>query len=131
MSGVRARMMQCLCMRRAFYASLIFAGFVCGGACGQSTVEPLPLQITLESNRPTAAPGDTINFVVTAQGGTLLGVDIDFGDTNAGQYGTSGARTARVTFRHAYTARGTYQVHATITDGYVGQKEASLEIRVN
>ena len=118
-------------MRRALFASLILAGLVCVGACGESTVEPLPLQITLESNRPTAAPGDTVSFVVTAQGGTLLGIDIDYGDANTGQYGTSGARTARVTFRHAYMARGTYQVHATITDGYVGQKDASLEIRVN
>jgi hypothetical protein len=123
--------MQWLCMRRGLLVSLMFAGLAGIAACGESALEPLPLQITLESNRPTAAPGDTVNFVVTAQGGTLLGVDIDYGDTSTEQYGTAGARTARVTFHHAYTARGTYQVHAMITDGFVGQKVASIEIRVN
>ncbi len=100
-------------------------------ACGESTLQPLPLQITIEPSRTAAAPGDTINFIVTAQGGTLLGLDVNYGDSSVDQYGTSGARTARVTFHHAYTARGTYEMRAMVTDGVAGQKDASVEIHIN
>ena len=59
-------------MLRRMGRKLLFA-FVIGAlaACGESTLAPLPLQITVEANGTTAAPGDTINFIVTAQGGTL------------------------------------------------------------
>lgn len=111
---------------------LLFA-FVIGAlaACGESTLAPLPLQITVEANGTTAAPGDTMNFIVTAQGGTLLGLDVDYGDSSVDRYGTAGARTARVTFHHAYTARGTYEMHAMVTDGLAGQKSAAVEVHIN
>src|SRR5215213_5319702 len=115
-------------MRRAFLSILLIAGVA---ACSDSSVEPLPLQITIAPSRTTAAPGDTIAFVVSAQGGTLLGFDMDYGDATVEQYGTAGARTAKVTFRHAYNTRGTYQVKAMITDGFAGEKSAAVEIRVN
>ena len=115
-------------MRRAFLFALVLAGVT---ACTESSLEPLPLEITIEPSRSTAAPGETISFVVTAQGGTLLGFDIDYGDTFVEQYGTSGARKAKVTFRHAYTERGTYQMKAKVTDGMAGEKSAGVEIRIN
>ncbi len=100
-------------------------------ACSPSTLEPLPLDIGVEANRTTAAVGDSITFVVTAQGGVLVGVEIDYGDSITDQFGTSGARTARVTFRHAYQQRGTFTVRAVITDAAAGQKEATTAVRVN
>ena len=78
----------------------------------------------------TAAPGDTISFVATAQGGNLIGVETDYGDSTADQYATGGARNAKVTFRHAYEARGTFTVRVTVTDGVAGQKSATVEVRV-
>ena len=100
-------------------------------ACAGSSLEPLPLEVSIEASRATAAPGDTITFVATAQGGTLLGLDIDYGDGVTEQFGTGSARTARVTFRHAYLLRGTYQVRVVVTDAAAGQKEATTEVRVN
>jgi hypothetical protein len=114
-------------MRYAFLGAFAIFALV---ACGQSRLEPLPLEIKIETSRTTAAPGDTITFVVVAQGGVLLGIDVDYGDAGKDQYGTAGARTARVTFRHAYTSRGTYPMNAMVTDGTAGQKKATVDIHI-
>ncbi|HEY7566168.1 MAG TPA: PKD domain-containing protein [Gemmatimonadaceae bacterium] len=100
-------------------------------ACAPATLEPKPLDIGVEADRTTAAMGDTLTFVVSAQGGVLVGVEIDYGDSNLDQFGTAGARTARVTFRHAYSQPGTYTVKAVVTDAAAGQKQATIEVRVN
>lgn len=100
-------------------------------ACAPATLEPKPLDVGVEANRTTAAMGDTVTFVVSAQGGALIGIEIDYGDNNIDQFGTGGARTARVTFRHAYSQPGTYTVKAVVTDATAGQKQATIEVRVN
>jgi plastocyanin len=100
-------------------------------ACSPSQLEPLPLEVTVAASRTTAAPGDTIAFIVTAQGGNLFGLEINFGDGGTDQFGTGGARTARHTFRHAYLQRGTYLVQVRATDALAGPKEATVEVRVN
>ncbi len=100
-------------------------------ACTPGTLEPLPLDIGVTANRTTAAVGDSITFVVTAQGGILVGVEIDYGDGIVEQFGTSGARTAQVTFRHAYQLSGTFTVRAVVTDAEAGQKDATTEVRIN
>jgi hypothetical protein len=100
-------------------------------ACAGSSLEPLPLDVSIEVNRTTAAPGDTITFVATAQGGSLLGLEINYGDSVTELFGTGSARTARVTFRHAYLLPGTYLVRVVVTDAAAGQKEATTEVRVN
>ena len=100
------------------------------GACSAESLAPLPLAIGIEASRTTAAPGESIRFEVTAQGGQLLGIVAAWGDGTADQLATSGARTARVTFNHAFSTPGTYQVRATVTDALAGDKEASVEIRV-
>ena len=99
--------------------------------CTESTLAPLPLDITIAASRTTAAPGDTIYFVATVQGGSLLGLNADYGDNATDLYGTSGARTGKVTFRHAYAARGTFTTKITITDATLGTKTASVDIHVN
>src|SRR5262245_24358219 len=93
-------------------------------ACGDPTLEPLPLQISIETSRATAAPGDTIVFTAVIQGGSLLGLDAEYGDGATDTFGTSGARTGRVAFRHAYATRGTFTTKITVTDGSAGQKSA-------
>ena len=101
------------------------------GACSPETLAPLPLGIDIEASRITAAPGDSISFEVNAQGGQLLGITTAYGDGTTEQVGTSGARTARVTFRHAFSAPGTYQVQATVLDAVAGSKDASVSVRVD
>jgi hypothetical protein len=101
------------------------------GACSGETLAPLPLNIGIEASRITAAPGDSISFQVAAQGGQLVGIATSYGDGTEDQIVTSGARTARVTFRHAFLAPGTYHVRATVTDALAGLKDASVSIRVD
>jgi len=108
---------------------LLIAGFALAAAC-QSTLDALPLEISVTASRATAAPGDTIVFVATIQGGSLLGLDADYGDNTTEQYGTAGARTGKVSFRHAYLARGTFTTKITVTDASAGQKNASVQVRV-
>jgi len=107
------------------------AAFLMGvAACEAATLDPLPLTIGIEASRTTAAPGDTITFVVSAQGGSLVGVAMAFGDDSTAQFATGGARTAEVTFRHAYSSVGVYEARATVTDALAGDKSASVEVRV-
>jgi hypothetical protein len=114
-------------MWRKLFGFVLLSGLV---ACGDASLDPLPLQISIQAGRVTAAPHDPISFVVTAQGGNLLGVAIDYGDNTTEQYGAGGARTARVTFSHVYSAAGTYEVRARVTDAIAGDKDATVEIRV-
>ena len=115
-------------MRRLVVAPFLIALLA---ACGDVTLAPLPFQVGVEASRVMAAPGDTITFGVTAQGGSLFGVEMDYGDGIVEPYATSGARTARVTFRHAFKLKGTYTVSVTATDATAGQKQASVDVRVN
>ena len=89
------------------------------------------MQIGIEASRLTAAPGDTINFLVTTQGGSLIGVEIDFADGSTDSFATSGARTAHITFRHPFLTTGTFQVDAKVTDASAGSKNATIQVLVN
>ena len=116
----------CFVMRR-----LVCFAFAVLGACSGETLAPLPLHIGIEASRTAAAPGDSISFLVTAQGGQLVGIVTAYGDGTEDQLGTGGARTARVTFRHAFSSPGTYEVRATVTDAVAGLKDASVSVRVD
>jgi len=115
-------------LRTTLAAAILLAGAI---VCTPSALEPLPLDIELQASRTTAAPGDTVLFVADAQGGSLVGLQIDYGDTNSDLFSAAGARTARVTFRHAYQQPGTFTVRVIVTDATAGQKEATTEVRVN
>ena len=109
---------------------LVCFAFSLLAACSTETLAPLPLTLGIVASRTTAAPGDSISFEVIAQGGRLIGITTAYGDGTEDRFATGGARTARVTFRHAFLAAGTYEVRATVTDAVAGQKQASMEIRV-
>jgi hypothetical protein len=113
---------------RTVCAALLVA---CTAACSTKPLEPLPLDLSVQATPTTAAVGDSITFVTEAQGGSLVGVELHYGDTNTDLYSTGGARTARITFRHAYQQNGTYVVRAVVTDALAGTKEATVEVRVN
>jgi plastocyanin len=108
-----------------------FALIACLSACRQSTAPLVPLQVTLESSHLTVLAGDTVSFTVHATGNNLVGVVMDFGDSGSDQYAMGGALTARVTFKHAFEATGTFTVRATVTDAVSGQKEATVGVLVN
>lgn len=116
-------------MKRRVLGALLGA-MLCVLACGDGSLDPLPLHVTIAAGRTTGAPGDVITFVVTAQGAGLVGVTIDYGDDSGDQRGTSGARTAHVTFSHAYSVAGVYQVRATATDATTGSQAAEVQITI-
>jgi len=99
-------------------------------ACGDNHLDPLPFQVSVGANSTSPALGDTVRFTVTAQGGDLVGVETDYGDGSGDAFNTGGARTARVLFRHVYSARGTFTMRATVTDALAGLKEATIDIHV-
>jgi hypothetical protein len=109
---------------------LALAALAAALACGDNSLDPLPFQVSVTANTVSPALGDSVSFAVSAQGGQLVGMDVDYGDTSTDAFGTGGARTARVTFRHAYSARGTFQFRATVTDALAGQKDATVDVRV-
>ena len=112
--------------RRRLIAAAAFAGLAgCGDGLG-----PVLLEVSVTASPSTAAPGEEISFVVNARGGNLFGVEINYGDGGSDLYPAAGARTARVTFRHAYIAAGVYQVRASAVDAVAGSKDAEIEIRV-
>ena len=111
------------------WASL--AVLLVAAGCGTGSLSPLPLSITVQASKTTAIRGDTIVFTTVSQGGTLVGIDMDYGDLSADQFGTSGARTATVSFKHAFLVGGTYQVKATITDAVAGSTSATVQVLVN
>ena len=119
--------MRCAAAFRMFAFCFMAVGLL---ACAQDPLEPLPFQISIETSRTTAAPGDTVIFTAVVQGGSLLGLVAEFGDGSTDSFGTSGARTGRVGFRHAYTTRGTFTTTITVTDATAGQKSASVQTRV-
>ncbi len=118
-------------MSRVAVLALCALALAGAAACEATQLAPLPLTVSVEPSRATVAPRDSISFVVRAAGGTLLLLEVDYGDTVLDQFATSGARTASVTFRHAYVARGVYTVTATVTEVQSGQRKATVDIRVN
>jgi len=100
-------------------------------ACGTAMSPAAPLEMSLTASRSTVATGDSVDFSVQARGASLVGVEIDFGDSATDLKATGGATSARVTFRHAYGASGTYMARAVITDAQEGQRDATVEVHVN
>lgn len=94
-------------------------------------VEVLPLTVSVDANRTTAAPQDSITFVVKAGGSALVGIQAEYGDGASDSFFPSGARTATVSFVHTYLAKGIYTVTATATDASAGQQKATVQVRVN
>lgn len=95
------------------------------------SLEPLPLDVTIETSKPVTVVGDSVEFVVKAQGGSLVGVTIDFGDAATDIFETQGARTASVHFKHPYGTAGSYTVQAAALDAVAGQKSATVQVTIN
>lgn len=118
-------------MRGVLLRAVTGMAIAAGGLACSNSLAPLPLDVRVQASRATAVVGDTIAFVVEAQGGALVGVTLDYGDAGQDLYRTEGARTARVSFTHVYAAPGSYAVRAVATDATLGTKSAGLQITIN
>ena len=115
-------------MKRLFGA-IVIATAVAG--CRQTIESPGSVTVSLAVSPLSAHPGDTVTFTVNAAGNNLVGVVVEYGDSNMDQYSTGGALSARITFKHAYVATGTFTVRAVVTDAIAGEREATTSLVVN
>jgi hypothetical protein len=115
-------------MRRTLLGLFALLG---AAGCMSTAVDVLPLTLTVQADRTTVAPQDTVSFVVDAGGAALLTIQAEYGDGITDFFTTSGARTAHVTFKHLYAAKGTYTAIATVFDAAAGQKNATVVVHVN
>ena len=98
--------------------------------CGDYTLDPLPLNVTITAT-PTSSPiNQDIVFEVRAQGGQLLGLIVDYGDGVTQDEDLRSSRTAEATLRHAYTTPGVYNVTAGVADAILGDKQASVTVTI-
>jgi PKD domain-containing protein len=100
-------------------------------ACRQTVEPPTQISVSIQANTSVVTRGDTVTFTVNATGNNLFGVTIDYGDDTTDLYATGGALSARVTFKHAYSAAGSFTVRATVTDAIAGERDVTTLIRVN
>lgn len=100
-------------------------------ACRQTVEPPTQISVSMQANAAVVTRGDTVTFTVNATGNNLVGVIIDYGDSASDQYATGGALSARVTFKHAYSAAGSFTVRATVTDAIAGERDVTTLIVVN
>jgi hypothetical protein len=110
--------------------TIVLTSAAIGSCVGGGNLAPLPLDITVAASKLTASVGDTIAFTASAQGSSLFGVIVDFGDSQTAAYDGHGARTIKIVFGHAFDAKGTYLVRVTASDVSQGSKDASLQIAV-
>src|SRR3954468_19065352 len=125
-SGLRARTK----IRVALGAFTIAGASAVLGSCLGGNLDPLPLDVKVQASKLTANVGDTIAFTANAQGASLFGVIADFGDSKTASFDGHGARTMKLSFGHAFDAKGSYLVRVTATDASLGDKDASLQIAV-
>jgi len=101
------------------------------GACGGGTLETLPLAITVTSAPATPAVGDSVSFVVNAQGSGVVGMDATFGDGTSDAVQIPFARTARNTFKHAYSTAGTFTASFRVSQADTATKSATVTVTVH
>ncbi|MEX2284081.1 MAG: hypothetical protein WEE89_16460 [Gemmatimonadota bacterium] len=105
--------------------ALILMFTLTGLACGTYGSEPLPLTITVNADKLETVPGDSVSFQIVAQGGRLDMLRIDWGDGSSLDESALSARTLSRRVKHAYESTGTFEVKATISDSFAGQKAAT------
>ena len=75
---------------------------------------------------------DTLEVTVTAAGGRIFDIAIDYGDRSSEHSGPGGtaAQSAWVRFRHQYTTSGAFTVRATVADILYGSSSATVNVMV-
>ncbi|HJQ20518.1 MAG TPA: hypothetical protein VJ867_09240 [Gemmatimonadaceae bacterium] len=114
-------------MRRLFVAAATVALLSC-----VKSVEPRPLDVTVQPDKLTTVAGDSIEFLVQGQGSNVAALQIDFGDNSADQFDTPGsAQQAQARFKHPYSVAGVYDVQAKVIDVVLGEKTATTQVTIH
>lgn len=100
-------------------------------ACASDSIEPLPLSISVTATPATAAVGDSVTFVASSQGTSLVAVTADFGDGATDGFQIPFGRTARNTFKHAYSTAGSYTATFTIVQADSATKSATASVQIH
>ena len=74
------------------------------------------IAIDLSTDRATAVVGEPVDFRYAAQGPSLAGLIVDYGDGSADSVAGFGAQTASGTLTHAFDVPGGFDVTAVLLD---------------
>jgi PKD repeat protein len=107
---------------------LLAAGLLLG-SCADSTAPPA-FGITATVDRASTTVGDSVNFVIKAQGNVLVRLGVDFGDGTGFERDLFGAQTMTSNQRHAYAAPGNYTVTAAVFAASGESRETTLGVQV-
>ena len=100
-------------------------------ACGGGTLETLPLAINVTSGPSSPAVGDSVSFVVNAQGSGVIGMNATYGDGTSEAVQIPFARTARNTFKHVYSTAGTFTASFSVAQADTATKSAAVTVTVH
>jgi hypothetical protein len=119
-------------MRVGLIGKSLFAAFLAAfvWACGSNDVTfggPLDLQIS--TNSPVAVT-DSLQLDYDVVGRVLVGMVIQWGDTELDSLYFSGAQTAAGRVRHQYVAPGAYTVRALVVDQLEGEQAKELSVTI-
>jgi len=113
-------------MKRLVAATAAILLIACAGA-----LDPLPLAITFKATPTTAAVGDTVTFVSDAQGNDMVAIVAEFGDGGTDGTQLPFARTAHDTYKHVYSATGTYTATVTVVQSDSAKKAAPVTVTIH
>jgi PKD repeat protein len=111
---------------------LILAALAAGvllAACADSTAPP-PFGLTATVDKASTTVGDSVNFVIKAQGNILVRLGVDFGDGTGFERDLFGATTMTSNQRHAYAAPGNYTMTAAVFAASGESRETTLGVQV-
>jgi PKD repeat protein len=107
----------------------VLAAGVLLAACADSTAPP-PFAITATVDKASTTVGDSVNFVIKAQGNVLVRLGVDFGDGTGFERDLFGATTMTANQRHAFAAPGNYTVTAAVFAASGESRETTLGVQV-
>jgi hypothetical protein len=116
-------------MRRHLQIALTVAVAASALACGDFSTTVRPTEVTITPSLTTAKVGQQIEFRYSAQGRSMAGLIIDYGDGGLDSIGLGGAVTATGFKNHTYGVPANYLVSARLEDFL--QNSASTEVKVN
>jgi hypothetical protein len=110
---------------------LLFVSLLSFAACGDFSTTIRETALTITPDRTTAATGQTFDFFYDAQGRSLGGMVIDYGDGSpADSTELSGAVTATGHKLHAYEMPGAYIVSGRLEELNGSSVEATVTVNV-
>lgn len=100
-------------------------------ACGDDSLTyGGPLDLVVASNSPVAV-SDSLVVEYDAQGRSLLGMEVTWGDATVDSVFFHGAQHAGGHVKHLYAVSGTYTVTAKVSDALEGSTSRDLEVTID